>query len=139
MLSFLGLSNFPLLELVHITALIGATFLRQRQVQMKSVELSIRTSKRSRGEATTATLAFGNMPAAEEVHVDPTTTVDPSGDDDVVDPIVTPPLRAMMESFMNTQAALGQLIDELLTEFAALRADFAEYKSAFAPPSPSNA
>ena len=30
-LRFLGLFEFPPLELVHITALIGATFLRQRQ------------------------------------------------------------------------------------------------------------
>ena len=54
MLNFLGLSNFLPLELVHINAPIGATFLRQRQAQMKSAEPSTRTSKRSKGEATTA-------------------------------------------------------------------------------------
>ena len=46
-LRFLGLSEFPPLELVHITAPIGATFLRQRQTLMKSNEPSIGTSKRS--------------------------------------------------------------------------------------------
>ena len=44
------------------------------------------------------------MPAAEEVHVDPTAAMDPSGDDYHVDPTVTPPfsLYAMRESFMTT-------------------------------------
>ena len=37
---------------------------------------------------------------------------------------------------MTTQTAHGQLINELLTEVAALRADFAEYRSAFQPPLP---
>ena len=41
-----------------------------------------------------------------------------------------------MESFMTTQVAHGQLLDELLTEVASLRADFAEYRSAFPPPPP---
>ena len=103
-LRFLGLSNFPPLELVHITAPIGATFHRQLQAQIKSAEPSTGTSKRSRGEASTTTSSSGAMPAAEEVHVDPTAAMDPSGDDYHVDPTVTPPfsLYAMRESFMTT-------------------------------------
>ena len=42
---------------------------------------------------------------------------------------------AMMETFITTQAAYGQLLDELITEVATLRAYFTEYKSAFPPPS----
>ena len=105
---------------------------------MKSVEPSIGTSKRPRGEASTAALASSDQLAAEEVHVDPTAVVDPAGDDDTADPTVTPPfsIRAMMESFMTSQVAHGQLIDELLTEVVALRADFAECRSAFSPPPP---
>ena len=108
---------------------------------MNSVKPSTETSKRPRGEATTASLASGDMPTAKEVHVDPTAVVDPFGDDDVVDPTVTPPLSlcVMMESFMTTQVTHGQLIDELLTKVAALRADFVEYRSAFPPPPPSDA
>ena len=53
-LNFLGLKDFPTLELVHIIDPIGATFLKQQQAQMKSAEPSTRTSKRSKGEATTA-------------------------------------------------------------------------------------
>ena len=56
------------------------------------------------------------------------------------DPFVPPhlSLRSMMETFMSTQAAHGQLLDELLIEVAALRTDFDEYRSAFPPPPPSD-
>ena len=52
--------------------------------------------------------------------------------------IGTPPLSlcAMVESFMTTQAAHGQLLVELLTEVASLRADFMKYRSAFPPSQP---
>ena len=107
---------------------------------MKSAEPSTGTSKRSRGEASTATPASGAMPATEETFVDPTATVDPSGGDNDVDPTIDPPLslRAMMESFITTQAAHGQLLDELLMEVTFLRADFAKYRSVFPPPPPSD-
>ena len=117
----------------------GATYLRQRQTQMKSVEPSIKMSKRSRGEASIIAPASGAMPVAEETFVDPTTAVDPtSSGADEVDSTVTPPfsLCAMMQSFMTTQAAHGQLFDELLMKVASLRADFMEYRSAFPPPPP---
>ena len=39
---------------------------------------------------------------------------------------------------MTTQATHRQLIDELLIEVAALRADFAKYRSTFPTPPPSN-
>ena len=108
---------------------------------MKSVEPSTGTSKRPRGEAFTAAPTSSDMPTAKEVHVDHTATMDHFIDDDVVDPIVTSllSLYAMMKSFMTTQAAHGELIDELLIEVATLRADFAKYRSAFPPPPPSNA
>ena len=51
---------------------------------MKRVEPSTETSKRSRGETTTAAPASSDLPDVEEVHVDPTEAVDPSGDDDTV-------------------------------------------------------
>ena len=78
------------------------------------------------------------MPAIEETFVDPTASVDPSGGANDVDPTVAPPLslRAMMQSFMTTQATHGQLLDELLTEVASLREAFAKHRSAFPPPPP---
>ena len=76
---------------------------------MKSIEPSTGTSKRPRGEASTTALASGDQPAAEEVHVDHIAAMDLVGDDDTVDPTVTPPfsLRAIIESFMTTQVAHG--------------------------------
>ena len=105
---------------------------------MKSVEPSTRTSKRSRGEALTTTLTYGAMLVVEEMFVDPTAAVDPSGGAEDVDPTIAPPLSlcAMMQTFMTTQAAYRQILDELLTEVASLRANFAEYRSAFPPPPP---
>ena len=47
---------------------------------MKRAEPSTRTSKRPRDEASTATPVSSDMPAVEEVHVDPTAIVDPFGD-----------------------------------------------------------
>ena len=93
---------------------------------MKSAKPSTGTLKRSRGEASTTAHAFGTMPTTEETFVDPTVAVDPSGGANDVDPIVAPPLslRAMMESFMTTQAAYGQLLDELLTEDCILESRF---------------
>ena len=108
-LRFLGLSDFPPLELVHITAPVGATFLRQRQAQIKSAKASIGTSKRLRGETSTTAPISGTMPTAKETFVDLAAVVDPFDGVDDADPIVAPPLslRAMMQSFMTTQAAHG--------------------------------
>ena len=75
---------------------------------MKSAKPSTRTSNRSRGEASTTTLASGVQPTTEEIHVDPTIAVDPYADD-TTDPIVASllSLHAMMETFMTTQATHG--------------------------------
>ena len=96
--------KFPPLELVQIIAPIEATYLRQQQAQIKSVEPSTRTSKRSRGETSIIAPASGAMPAAKETFVNPTITVDLSGGAENVDPTVAPPLSlyAMMQSFMTT-------------------------------------
>ena len=138
-LNFLGLENFPSLELIHITTLIGVTFLKQRSAQKRNVGPSVGSSKRPRVQST-----------AEDVHaeqspVDPTATVANIGDDGVrahnvaTEPTVPPPLslRAINETFMTTQATHGQLLDGLIAEVAALRADFSKYRSAFPPPPPS--
>ena len=93
---------------------------------MKSAKPSTRTLKRSRGEAYTIAPTSGIMPVIEETSVDPITAVDPSSGADGVDPTVDPPLspRAMMQSFMTTQVAHGQLLDELLTEGCILESRF---------------
>ena len=105
---------------------------------MKSAKPSTGTSKGPRG-ASTAAPTSGDQPTIEEILVDPTVAVDLAADD-TTDPTVAPPLslRAMMGTFITTQAAHRQLIDKLLTEVATLRVDFAKYRSAFPPLPPSN-
>ena len=44
----------------------------------------------------------------------------------------------MTKTFMTTQVAHGQLLDEHITEVATLRVDFSENRSAFLPPPPSD-
>ena len=79
------------------------------------------------------------------MHRDPTTTVAEDGDDeiDVDTTVVThigpppPSLCAMIETVMMTQAAHGQLLDNLLAKVVALRMDLADYRRPV-PPSPSS-
>ena len=79
---------------------------------MKSAEPSTGTSNRPRGDASSTTLASSDQPIAEEVHVDPTSAVDPTGDNDTTDSTITLPfsLYAIMESFMTTQALMDSFL-----------------------------
>ena len=78
-LEFIELEHFPSSELVHLTTVIGATFLKQRNAQKKTVEPSVVTTKRPRVEST-----------AEDVLVDPiATVVDDDEDDADVDATAT--------------------------------------------------
>ena len=83
---------------------------------------------------------------AKESPVDRTAAIVDDGDDGVhadsttAEPTVPPHLflRAMMETFMMTKTAHGQLLDGLIAKVAALRVDFSEYRSAFPPLPPSD-
>ena len=78
------------------------------------------------------------MLAVEETYVDSIAAVDPAGHAEDVDPSVAPPLslRAMLQSIITTQAAQGQLLDELLTKVASVRVDFSDNRIFFPPPPP---
>ena len=80
------------------------------------------------------------------MHRDPITTVAKNGDDEV-DVHTTaathtgphpPSLCAMIETVMMTQAAHGQLLDNLLAKVVALRMDLANYRRPVPPSPPSN-
>ena len=75
-LNYLELEHFPSSELVHLTAPIRATFLKQCNAQKKPAEPSEGTTKRPRVE-----------PSREDVSVDPIAAVadDDEEDDDDVD------------------------------------------------------
>ena len=127
--------------MVHIQALIGAKFLKQRSAQKKFVDLSVGSSKRTQVQSTT-----GDVPH-EDMHKDPIAAVAKDGDDEVDVDIAAvvhtgpspPSLRAMMETITTTQAAHGQLLYGFFSEVAALRADLADYRRAIprSPPSDS--
>ena len=79
------------------------------------------------------------------MHGDPTAAVPEDGDDEVdIDTAAAahtgppPPLRAMMETIMTTQAAHGQLLHGLLAEVGAMRADLAHYTRPVPPSTPSD-
>ena len=84
------------------------------------------------------------VPPIENVPFDPTAVVsdDDEEDDaklDAAGPSRSfPSLRDMMQTFMMTDTAYGQLLDELITEVVALRSDFTEYWRSFPPPPPSD-
>ena len=138
-LDYLELEHFPCLDLVHLTTPIGATFLKHRFAQKKTFEPSASTTKRPRVESITEDVPTD--PPTKDVLINPTTAV-PKDDDkddanldaDVVGPSITPhSLCEMMETFMMTQAAHGQLLDDLISDVVVLRADFAKYRRSFPP------
>nr|POE84782.1 hypothetical protein CFP56_74933 [Quercus suber] len=138
-LKYLGLKNFPSQELVHIQALIGAKFLKQRSAQKKVVDASVGPSKKPRVRSTT-----GDVPD-EDMHGDPTAAVAEDGDDEVdvtADVAYTgplpPSLHAMMETIITTQAAHGQLLHGLLAKVVAFRVDVANYRRPIPPSPPSD-
>ena len=121
----LGLDEFPTFEPVHIIALIGATFLRQKVAQMRASSKRFRV-KSSSGVAPPPPPSLGD-PTAEEF-VDPTAAVaaPPLSDDSSI--------RRMLDTVMTIQVAHGQLLVDMLTELQALRADLASIKLSTPPP-----
>ena len=95
----LGINEFPASKPVHIIALIGATFLRQRATQMRA------SLKRPRIESSSGVAPpvppFSGDPIAEEF-VDPTATdaPPPSTSDDSS-------IRRMLDIVMTVQAVHG--------------------------------
>ena len=114
---FLGLDGFPSGESVHVVALIGATFLRQRAAHLRV------DSSRPRGAS------FGVVPpppssigvdAAEmsgavvaNADVPPSTTSDDSN------------IRRTLDHVLTVQAAQGQILVDMLDEIRGLRAELA--------------
>ena len=87
----LGLNEFPTSEPIHIIALIGATFLRQRAAQMRasSKRLRVETS----GVAPPLPFSIGDTTAEESVDLAATAVPPPSTSDDS-------DIRHMLETVM---------------------------------------
>ena len=113
----LGLAEFPASEFVLIIAPIGATFLRQRDAQMRA------SSKRPRVESSSVAppppSSTSDTTAGEPVDhaTDTATDVPPPPTSDDSD------IRHMLETIMTVQAVHGQNLVDMLDELRALRAD----------------
>ena len=122
----LGLVEFPASKLVHIITPTGATFLRQRAVQMRA------SFKRPRVEFSSGVAPppppYSGDPTAN-AYVDPTatTTPPPSTSNDSS-------IRRMLDTIMTVQAAHGQLLVDVLTELQALHANLASFRWSPLPP-----
>ena len=121
----LGLEEFPASEPIHIIALIGATFLRQRATQIRA------SSKRPRVKSSSGVPPpppfSGDLTA--DAYVDLTAVVDPlpstSNDSSI---------RCMLDTVMTVQATHGQLLVDVLTELQALRAKLESFRWLPTPP-----
>ena len=123
----LGLEDFPASKPVHIIALIGATFLRQRAAQLKA------SSKHPRVESFIGDASrplTSSDPTAEE-YVDPTTAVGPlpSSSSNLS-------LQSILDIVMTVQVAHGLILLDVLTELQALRANLVGAKGSTPPPPP---
>ena len=117
----LGLDKFPISELVHIIAPIGATFLRQKA-----------NSKRPRVESSSSApppLPSSGDLIAEE-YVNPTTAVDPPPTSSSSDAS----LQSMLETTITVQATQGHILVDVVVELQALHADLASSRRSPRPP-----
>ena len=127
-LLFLGLDDFPTFEPVHIVALIGATFLRQRATHMREsfksprVEPSSTAPPPPSSTGTTSGEAFVDPIGVAADAVPPPST---SNDFDI---------RRKLETVMTVQAAHGQILEDMYDELHALRADLVHLQRSSSPP-----
>ena len=116
----LGLEDFPTFEPIHIIALIGITFLRQRAALMKASSKSPRVESSS-SVAPHPSPSLGDP--TSDSFVDPTVATDPPPFASDVSSI-----RHTLDIVMTVQATHGQLLVDVLTELQALRADLASIR-----------
>ena len=115
----LGLDGFPASEPVHITGLIGATFLRQRAAHMRvKVEPFgvVPPPPTSTGDAQAEASSAATAAAASDADVPPPTTSNDSN------------IRRTLDHVLTIQAAHGQILVHLLDEVRALRAELAHFR-----------
>ena len=115
----LCLKEFPASEPVHIIALIGATFLRQRATQMRA------SSKRPRVESSLGVAppphSLGDPTADAYVDLTAIANSPPSTSDDSS-------IRRMLDIVITVQVAHGQLLVDVLTELQALCAKLVSFR-----------
>ena len=118
-LLFLDLADFPSGEPVHVVALIGATFFRQRAIHLRVDPTCPRGASSgavpSPPSSTGADTAEASGVVAAHADVPPSTTLD---DLDI---------RRTLDHVLTIQAAHGQILLDVLDEICALRAELAQF------------
>ena len=121
---FLGLTDFPSSEHVHVVGPLGATFLRQRAAHLRADPSISRGASSSRvpppPSSTGAAETSGAATTATDVP--PPTTSDDSN------------IRRTLNRVLTVQAAQGQVLVDILDEIRGLRADLARFRSSLSPP-----
>ena len=124
-LLFFGLADFPSGELVHVVALLGATFLRQRAAHLKVDLLGPRGT--SFGDvppppsSTDANAVETSGAAITDANVPPSTTSDDSN------------IRRTLDHVLTIQAAQRQILVDVLDEIRGLRVDLARFRRSSPP------
>ena len=118
-LLFLGLTDFPSSEHVHVVVLLGATFLRQRAAHLRVDPSGTRGA--SFGvvppppSSTNADAAETSSAAAADANVPPPTTLDDSD------------IRRTLDHVLTVQVAHGQILVDVLDEIHGLRTELAQF------------
>ena len=117
-LLYLDLDGFPSGEPVHVIALIGATFLRQRAAQLRVAPPRTRGPSYScvpppPSSTGTAAAETSGAAADADVAVPPPTVSDDSD------------IHRTLDHVLTVQAAQGQILVDVLDEIRALRAELA--------------
>ena len=125
-LLFLGLTDFPASEPVHVVGPLGATFLRQRAAHLRADSSVSRGASSSSvpppPSSTGAAETSGAGATATATDVPPPTTLDDSD------------IRRTLDHVLTVQAAQGQVLVDILDEIRGLRADLARFRSSSLPP-----
>ena len=120
---FLGLADFPSGEPVHVVALLGATFFRQRAAHLRVDPSGPRSA--SSGDVPpppSSTGATATETSGAAADIPPPTTSDDSE------------IRCTLDHVLTVQAAQGQILVDILDEIRGLRADLARSRSSSSPP-----
>ena len=124
---FLGLTDFPAGELVHVVGPLGATFLRQKAAHLRVDPSGPRGASSgdvppppsSIGAAIAETSGGGGAATA---NVSPPTISDDSD------------IRRTLDHVLTVQGAQGQILVDVLDEIHGLRANLAWFRSSSSPP-----
>ena len=125
-LLFLGLTDFPSGEPVHVVAPLGATFLRQRAAHLKVDPSGPRGASSGNvpppPSSTGANAAETSGVVAADADVPPSATSDDSD------------IRRTLDHVLTVQAAQGQILVDVLDEIRGLRAYLARFRRSSSPP-----